>query len=155
MREYQQITTSPPEGITAGPVSEDNILRWQFSLLGPPGSLYEGGFFCGEITFPETYPLSPPKLKFTTKILHPNVYTNGEVCMSILHNQPDPSGFETPENQWTPASSVTSILLSLMSLLSDAGFESPANIDAAVLYRSDKAEYARQVRRCVRDSLGL
>ncbi|KAL0222798.1 hypothetical protein P9112_002188 [Eukaryota sp. TZLM1-RC] len=155
LKEYKQMTVNPPENITAGPISEDNFFKWQFSLLGPPGSLYESGYFSGIIDFPRDYPFSPPKLKFTTPILHPNVYPTGEVCMSILHNQVDPSGYEKATEQWTPGSSVATILVSLLSLLSDPAFDSPANPDAAVMYRNNPTEYIKVVQQCVRQSLGL
>ncbi|KAL0246802.1 hypothetical protein GEMRC1_008009 [Eukaryota sp. GEM-RC1] len=156
MREYQQMTMSPPENISAGLLDETNVFIWQFALLGPQGSMYENGYFTGIMEFPKDYPLKPPKLRFTSPIIHPNVYPNTqEVCMSILHTTPDVSGYEKETELWSPASNVASILLSLLSLLSDPGWESPANVDAAVLYRKNPNEYRRQAQMCVRQSLQL
>ncbi len=55
-------------------------------VIGPEGTLYEGGFFNATLTFPLDYPQNPPKMTFTSEIWHPNVYyPSGEVCISILH----------------------------------------------------------------------
>lgn len=53
--------------------------------MGPPDTLYEGGFFTAHMTFPQDYPHQPPKMRFTTEVFHPNVYPTGDVCISILH----------------------------------------------------------------------
>ena len=86
MHEYKQLTLQPPEGIIAGPKDEDNFFEWEAYIRGPEGSVYENGVFPAIITFPTDYPMSPPKMRFTGDMFHPNVYSNGSVCISILHN---------------------------------------------------------------------
>ncbi|THG01928.1 hypothetical protein TEA_006082 [Camellia sinensis var. sinensis] len=97
----------------------------------PNGS--DGGYFNAIMSFPSNYPNSPPTVKFISKIWHPNVYTDGLVCISILHPPgEDPNGYELASERWSPVHTVESIVLSIISMLSSPNDESPANIEAAV-----------------------
>src|SRR6266542_5717159 len=60
LQEYKALTNNPPEGITAGPVSEDDLLYWEALIQGPEGTPFEGGVFPAELKFPKDYPLAPP-----------------------------------------------------------------------------------------------
>ena len=94
--------------------------------------------FVAELIFPTDYPLSPPKMKFTSEMFHPNgkpikllvrllaiypplffpVYSDGRVCISILHTPgEDPLGYESPAERWSPVQSIEKILLSVISML--------------------------------------
>ena len=66
------LSNDPPEGITAGPVSEDDMFIWEALIQGPEGTPFEGGVFPAELRFPKDYPLAPPKMKFLTDMWHPN-----------------------------------------------------------------------------------
>nr|KJB55828.1 hypothetical protein B456_009G100700 [Gossypium raimondii] len=67
----------------------------------------EGGFFNAIMSFPPDYPNSPPTMKFTTDVWHPNVYTDGTVCISILHPPgDDPNGYELASERWMPIHTV-------------------------------------------------
>ena len=70
--EYRSLLTSPPDGITAGPVNEDDLFAWEALIQGPEGTPFEGGIFPAELKFPKDYPLNPPKMKFLGEIWHPN-----------------------------------------------------------------------------------
>ena len=119
--------------------------------MGPPETPYEGGFFSAELTFPHDYPNMPPKLRFISEIFHPNVYDDGRVCISILHAPgEDDFGYEMASERWLPIHTVESILLSVLSMISSPNDESPANIDAAKVWRDDPEEFRKKVRRCVR-----
>lgn len=83
------------------------------------------------------------------------VYPNGEVCISILHPpEEDKYGYESAAERWSPVQTPETILLSVISMLSSPNDESPANVEAARLWREDPAEFKKRVRRCVRESLG-
>ncbi|KAG4972352.1 hypothetical protein JHK85_038773 [Glycine max] len=98
-------------------------------------SLSEGGFFNAIMSFPPNYPNSPPSVKFTSELWHPNVYPDGRVCISILHPPgDDPNGYELASERWTPVHTVESIVLSIISMLSSPNDESPANVEAAEGY---------------------
>lgn len=62
----------PPDGITAGPVNEDDLFVWEAIIQGPEGTPFEGGVFPAELKFPKDYPLMPPTMKFTCDMWHPN-----------------------------------------------------------------------------------
>lgn len=72
LQEYRALTNNPPEGITAGPISEDDILHWECLIQGPEGTPFEGGVFPAELKFPKDYPLAPPSMKFLCDMWHPN-----------------------------------------------------------------------------------
>ncbi|KZS95368.1 ubiquitin conjugating enzyme [Sistotremastrum niveocremeum HHB9708] len=154
-RQLMELQKRPVEGISAGLVDDDNILEWEVMLIGPPDTLYEGGFFKARLSFPTEFPLLPPKMKFITPMWHPNIYPDGGVCISILHEPKDDEyGYESASERWLPVHTVESILLSVISLLSsdnpDTG--SPANVEAAVQVRNDLAGYRKKVRRLARQS---
>ncbi|GAB1197666.1 hypothetical protein APSETT444_006968 [Aspergillus pseudonomiae] len=83
------------------------------------------------------------------------VYPNGDVCISILHPpEEDKYGYESAAERWSPVQTPETILLSVISMLSSPNDESPANVEAARLWREDPKEFKKRVRKCVRDSLG-
>jgi hypothetical protein len=71
-QEYKALSNNPPEGITAGPVSEDDLLYWEALIQGPEGTPFEGGVFPAELKFPKDYPLAPPSMRFLGEVWHPN-----------------------------------------------------------------------------------
>jgi ubiquitin-conjugating enzyme E2 G2 len=71
--EYKNLSTNPPDGITAGPISEDDMFYWEALIEGPGDTPFEGGVFAAELKFPKDYPLSPPTMKFIGGgVWHPN-----------------------------------------------------------------------------------
>jgi len=157
MTEYKQLVNDPPDGISAGPVDEeDNFFQWECLIQGPEDTAYEGGIFTATLDFPNDYPLSPPVMKFTCPIFHPNVYKDGTVCISILHAPgDDPNMYETAAERWSPIQSVEKILISVMSMLAEPNDESGANIDASKLWRENRVAFNKIVRQNVRKSLGM
>ncbi|KAK3210016.1 hypothetical protein GRF29_44g1344902 [Pseudopithomyces chartarum] len=118
----------------------NKVLRWR--LLPRPSDL------------PPEYPLLPPKMRFETPLFHPNIYPNGDVCISILHPpEEDKYGYESAAERWSPVQTPETILLSVISMLSSPNDESPANVEAAGLWRDNLTEFKKRVRKCVRDSL--
>lgn len=81
------------------------------------------------------------------------VYPSGDVCISILHPpEDDKYGYESAAERWSPVQTPETILLSVISMLSDLNDQSPANIEAGRLWRDDPAEFKKKVRKCVRES---
>lgn len=78
---------------------------------------------------------------------HWAVYPDGRVCISILHppGHDEMSG-ELPEERWLPTQTVSTVMLSVLSMLNDPNFSSPANVDASVQWRRDSAGYKKRVR---------
>lgn len=103
---------------------ESNIFNATALIIGPKGTLYENGILLFDIEFPKNYPFSPPTLKYISENnirIHPNLYVNGKVCLSILGTWHGPS--------WTSVMDITNILLTIQSLLdnnpllNEPGFE--------------------------------
>ncbi|TFY64739.1 hypothetical protein EVJ58_g2414 [Rhodofomes roseus] len=135
--------------VSVGLVDDNNFYEWEVMIIG------EGGFFRARLSFPEEFPLQPPKMKFLTQMWHPNIYQDGTVCISILHPPgEDQYGYEDSGERWLPIHTVESILLSVISLLSSEkpNTDSPANVDAAKEVRENFDAYKKRVRRLVRRS---
>ena len=150
-KQFKDINNASDLGLSVGLVDENNFYKWSVVIFGPTDTIYEGGFFRAILTFPEDYPNSPPQMQFTTKMWHPNIYTDGKVCISILH-PPGTDKFneqEKAEERWRPSLGAEEILLSVISMLNDPNPDSPANIDAAVMFRNNKEEYNNKVRSLV------
>eukprot|EP00884_Botryococcus_braunii_P022261 jgi/Botrbrau1/8719/Bobra.0311s0029.1 len=152
-KQLKELSRKPVEGFSAGLVDESNVFEWVVTIMGPPDTYYEGGFFHARLTFPPDYPQSPPTCRFTSEMWHPNVYHDGRVCISILHSPgDDPHGYEKASERWSPIHTVETIMISIISMLSSPNDESPANIDAAKEWREDREGFKRTVARVVRKS---
>jgi len=133
------------EGVSAGPVNENNVFYWNVSIFGPDGSPWEGGIFNVELVFysGETGD-APPRVRFTTSMFHPHISPDGVPFLLI------PQGLREP---------VVPILKGLKKLFTDEIKSSPAtwaNYEAAKMNFSKDPntvkEYKKQVARCVRRS---
>jgi len=144
-REYQKLSEEPIDNVTFE-LHAYNPLVWSFIILGPHDSPYEGGIYNGIITFPSTYPTNPPVVEFKSKLFHPNVYPDGKLCISILHEGNDSTGYEHEIERWRPIQNVRTIFLSIISLLNDPNPDSAANIDAAKMLRDNREEYYKKIR---------
>ncbi|XP_064186436.1 ubiquitin-conjugating enzyme E2 R1-like [Anguilla rostrata] len=156
MLEMKSLQEEPVEGFKITLVDESDLYNWEVAIFGPPNTHYEGGYFKARIKFPIDYPYSPPAFRFLTKMWHPNIYENGDVCISILHPPvDDPQSGELPSERWNPTQNVRTILLSVISLLNEPNTFSPANVDASVMYRKWRdskgkdREYAEIIRKQV------
>uniref|UniRef100_A0A669EDE9 E2 ubiquitin-conjugating enzyme n=1 Tax=Oreochromis niloticus TaxID=8128 RepID=A0A669EDE9_ORENI len=89
-KELNDLQRDPPASCSAGPVGED-MFHWQATITGPNDSPYHGGVFFLSVHFPTDYPFKPPKVAFTTKIYHPNINSNGSICLDILRSQWSPA----------------------------------------------------------------
>jgi ubiquitin-conjugating enzyme E2 R len=135
-------------------VDEDNIYHWNLALMViNPDSLYYGGYFKAQMSFPRDYPYKPPDFRFSKPLWHPNVYSDGRLCISILHSPgEDATSGESAGERWSPAQRVESVLISILSLLDDGEISSPANVDASVMLRDDKEAFKARVRQDVEAS---
>lgn len=98
----------------------------------------------------------PPTMTFVSEIWHPNIHVDGKVCISILHPPgEDPSNYELKSERWSAAQSVEKILLSVMSMLAEPNDESPANVDAAKMWRDNRKEFLKIADGNVKKSLGI
>eukprot|EP01001_Neometanema_parovale_P011758 NODE_8014_length_728_cov_190.743802_g7762_i0.p1 GENE.NODE_8014_length_728_cov_190.743802_g7762_i0~~NODE_8014_length_728_cov_190.743802_g7762_i0.p1 ORF type:complete len:149 (+),score=43.75 NODE_8014_length_728_cov_190.743802_g7762_i0:81-527(+) len=128
-KEYRDLQKDPPTNTSAGPVNEADMYNWKATIMGPDDSPYAGGLFFLNIRFPTDYPFKPPKLQFSTKIFHPNINANGGICLDIL------------KDQWSPALTISKVLLSICSLLTDPNPDDPLVPEIAQMYKRDRAKF--------------
>jgi ubiquitin-protein ligase len=114
--------------------NEDCLNQWSATITGASGTPYDGLVYNIRIEFPPNYPFSPPKMKFTNGMFHPNVDAAGEICLDIL------------KDKWTPVLNVTKALLSILAIMAEPNPSSALNMDAATLYTSNMAEYEKKVK---------
>ena len=114
--------------------------RW-FSLFffffatGPFETPYQGGTFLVDIHITNAYPFEPPKMKFLTKVWHPNVSSqSGAICLDVL------------KDQWTPALTIKTALLSVQALLAAAEPDDPQDAVVAKMYVANRAQFDAQAK---------
>lgn len=151
LKEYKELSKEKWVNID---IDEENIYRWNIALMVVnPDSVYTGGYFKCQLQFPKNYPYSPPDFRFSNPLWHPNIYPDGRICISILHAPgEDIMSGESAGERWSPAQRVESVLISILSLLDDPEINSPANVDASVMYRDDKAAFRKKVAEDVEKS---
>ncbi|KRY33057.1 SUMO-conjugating enzyme UBC9 [Trichinella spiralis] len=129
-----------PPGFIAKPVvASDGTLelrKWECWIPGPQNTPWEGGLYKLFILFGENYPYKPPaKIWFSPPILHPNVFSGGSVCISLLQ-----------EDGWRSSMQLKDILVSVQTLLAEPNIRSPANAEAYKLYKDNRAAYDDRIR---------
>ena len=155
MKQYKELSRNPPDGIFVGLIDDSDLYKWRVILQGPSATIWEGGYFPTTLIFPKDFPNKPPVMHFTMKdFWHPNVYPDGKVCISILHEYKEDqmNTQEKLSEKWRPILSVEAVLVSVLSMLDAPNINSPANIDASVQYKDHYKEYKRRIRRLVRQS---
>ncbi|KAA8915297.1 hypothetical protein TRICI_002654 [Trichomonascus ciferrii] len=119
------IKVNPVPGISAQP-HDDNLRYFDVMIDGPSQSPYEGGRFKLELFLPEDYPMEAPKIRFLTKIYHPNIDRLGRICLDVL------------KNNWSPALQIRTILLSIQALLGAPNPDDPLANDVAQSWKDDE-----------------
>eukprot|EP00823_Brevimastigomonas_motovehiculus_P002463 TRINITY_DN1501_c0_g1_i1.p1 TRINITY_DN1501_c0_g1~~TRINITY_DN1501_c0_g1_i1.p1 ORF type:complete len:204 (+),score=35.23 TRINITY_DN1501_c0_g1_i1:58-669(+) len=133
-KEFKDVSASKDSGIT-GELVNDDMLHWKGSITGPKGTPYEGGVFVVDIEIPKNYPFTPPKMKFLTKIWHPNVSSvTGAICLDIL------------KNEWSPALTLRTAMLSLQALLSTPNADDPQDAQVATQYKTDRKGWEKTAK---------
>ncbi|XP_076960919.1 ubiquitin-conjugating enzyme E2 27-like [Bidens hawaiensis] len=121
-------------GISVNPKS-DNLINLTGSIPGPIATPYEGGTFIIDIDLPDAYPFEPPRMKFATKVWHPNISSqSGAICLDIL------------KDQWSPALTLKTALLSIQALLSAPQPDDPQDAVVAQQYLKDYQTFASTAR---------
>ncbi|KAJ6240991.1 ubiquitin-conjugating enzyme e2 e3 [Anaeramoeba flamelloides] len=132
-KELNEITSDPPTNCSAGPNGSD-LYKWSATIMGPDESPYERGIFFLDITFPKEYPFKPPKIIFRTKIYHCNINSKGQICLDIL------------KDNWSPALTISKVLLSISSLLTEPNPDDPLVLSIAQQYKKNKQKHDRIAR---------
>ncbi|CAM9234650.1 unnamed protein product [Pylaiella littoralis] len=142
VKETQRLLAEPVPGISATPY-EDNLRYFNVVITGPEQSPYENGSFKLELFLPSDYPMAPPKVRFLTKIYHPNIDKLGRICLDIL------------KDKWSPALQIRTVLLSIQAstsfiqctaLLSAPNPDDPLANDVAEMWKTNEAQALRTAR---------
>ena len=123
-KEYSDIMNNPIENCSAG--FTNDITKWEATIFGPSDTPYQGGVFKLNLDFSQDYPFKPPTVYFTTPIYHCNINERGGICLDLL------------KNNWSPALSVSKLLLSICSLLAEPNPEDQLMPEIARLYKSNR-----------------
>ncbi|KAI0511097.1 hypothetical protein KFK09_011719 [Dendrobium nobile] len=132
-KELKNLNDSPPEGITVV-VNDDDFSSIFADIKGPAGTPYENGIFRMKLLLSNDFPQSPPKGYFITKIFHPNIATNGEICVNTL------------KKDWNPSLGLRHVFTVIRCLLIEPFPESALNEQAGKMLLEDYDEYARHAR---------
>ncbi|PVD38538.1 hypothetical protein C0Q70_01154 [Pomacea canaliculata] len=132
-KEVALLCQNPPEGIKIITNDED-ITDIQASIEGPAGTPYAGGMFRMKLVLGKNFPAEPPKAFFLTKIFHPNVATNGEICVNTL------------KKDWKPELGIKHILLTVKCLLIVPNPESALNEEAGKLLLEQYEDYSMRAK---------
>ena len=137
-KELADLQRDPPANCSAGPTGDSDLYNWTASIMGPDDSPFQGGVFFLNVQFPVDYPFKPPKISFTNRVYHPNINANGSICLDIL------------KDQWSPALTISKVLLSISSLLTDANPNDPLVPEIAHIYKNDRPRYENTAREWTR-----
>lgn len=134
-KEMEMAKIQLTEGFSASPISEDNLLLWKATIPGPKNSPFEGGSFDLEIMYGLDYPWQPPKVKFLTKVYHPNISPKGGICLDIL------------KKSWSPCINIITLLLSISSLLTEPNTEHGLSLDILAICKMNPSLYEENARK--------
>uniref|UniRef100_A0AC34G6R3 UBC core domain-containing protein n=1 Tax=Panagrolaimus sp. ES5 TaxID=591445 RepID=A0AC34G6R3_9BILA len=127
-----------PFGFLAKPAQNPdgtlNLFQWECAIPGKTGTPWEGGLYKLKLLFGDAYPAAAPTCIFTPPIFHPNVYEQGNVCLSLF------------DTDWKPCHTMKHILLGVQDLLENYNLQSPANRPAYTLCVKSKKQYEERVR---------
>ena len=124
-KEYNDLQKEKNTNVQVKLVNND-FRHWKGRIKGPIDTCYQGGIFDVDIIIPDDYPFKPPKMKFDTKIWHPNISSvTGAICLDIL------------KNEWTPALTIRTALISLQALMCEPVPNDPQDAVVAKQYMSD------------------
>ncbi|XP_021513570.1 ubiquitin-conjugating enzyme E2 N-like [Meriones unguiculatus] len=133
IKKTQRLLAEPVPGIKAEP-DESNAHYFHVVIAGPQDSPFEGGTFKLELFLSEEYPMAAPKVRFMTKIYHPNVDKLGRICLDIL------------KDKWSPALQICTVLLSIQALLSAPNPDDPLANDVAEQWKTNEAQAIETAR---------
>jgi len=128
LKEISELNAEPLDGIRLMP-NEQDMCDIQAFIDGPADTPYYGGLFRIKIILCKGFPQQPPKAYFITKIFHPNVAANGEICVNTL------------KKDWKPDLGIKHILLTVKCLLIVPNPESALNEEAGKLLLENYDEY--------------
>mmetsp|Transcript_21053 Transcript_21053/g.32281 ORF Transcript_21053/g.32281 Transcript_21053/m.32281 type:complete len:198 (-) Transcript_21053:377-970(-) len=104
-------------------------------IVTPDTGFWKGATYHFTFTIPPMYPHEPPKVHCDTRIFHPNINLEGNVCLNILRQD------------WKPVLDINAVIYGLIYLFYEPNPDDPLNKEAAQLYRDDIKMFERHVQR--------
>uniref|UniRef100_A0AAV1T431 E2 ubiquitin-conjugating enzyme n=1 Tax=Peronospora matthiolae TaxID=2874970 RepID=A0AAV1T431_9STRA len=128
-KELTELTQNPPDWCKVS-TAEDNLMHWQAVLTGPENSPYEGGVFNLDMQFPSEYPFKAPRVRFVTRVYHPNIKSqSGEICADII------------SQNWTPTLNALHCLTAIKQVLEQPDMDNPLEPEIAKQMHENKVEF--------------
>lgn len=134
-KELASLQKNPPPGISCWAASPDKIDNLEANIVGTEDSPYALGVFTLSINIPNRYPFEPPQVQFVTPIYHPNIDTNGRICLDILKR-----------GSWKPSLNISSVLISIRLLMSDPNPDDPLMTEIAKEFKTAPSVFQEKAR---------
>ncbi|KZV85120.1 UBC-like protein [Exidia glandulosa HHB12029] len=136
-RELAQLEASPIVGVSVTP-DESNLFNWAGTIKPSSESPYKGGTYKFTLVFPENFPFKAPNVKFTTKIYHPGINEQGEICVTLL------------KDDWKPSISVVTILNTIAEKINNPSPDDPFEPEIAQQLKEDKPKFLQTAKEWVK-----
>lgn len=135
---------------------DDNMTNMYALLIGDEGTPYEGGFYFFNITIPDKYPVQPPKVKFLSTAsnvrIHPNLYTEGKVCLSIINTWEG--------DGWAPSYKIRTMLMAIKTyvfvpfpLHNEPGYEKESEEEGSTIEIYTRFVCYQNFRTCINNMI--
>lgn len=131
-KELSDIRKEPIQNIQVDP-NESDLTEWTIIMNGPPKTPYKGGKFKLKVKFGDSYPFKAPTFTFATRTYHPNIDSDGNICIGLLKTE-----------NWKPSTKISIVLQALYDLLETPNPDDPLVTSIAETYRNDRKEYDKQ-----------
>merc|ERR1711879_148362 len=132
-KELKEMEKGPLPWASAGPVG-DNLYKWKAIIEGPEKTPYEKGSFSLELEMPPEYPFKAPKVKFLTKIYHPNVKSDGQLCNEVLNDG------------WSPQLKIPEVLMTIRQVLVEPNPDNPLEPEIAQQFKENRTAFNKTAK---------
>ncbi|GBP12340.1 NEDD8-conjugating enzyme UBE2F [Eumeta japonica] len=140
VKEVQEMEENLPSTCSIN-FANPHMLHEFVLTVSPDEGFWQGGRFKFSVYVTEDYNMEPPQVKCLTKLWHPNISEDGDICLSLLRQT------SIDEHGWAPTRRLKDVVWGLNSLFTDLlNFEDPLNLEAAEMYKSDKHEFQDKVK---------
>ena len=118
------------------PNGNNDLMNFQIEIK-PSENYWQGGAFTFTFKIPDSYPHEPPKVLCDQKVYHPNLDTQGNICLNVLRED------------WSPVQTVTSVIFGLLFLFIDPNASDPLNSEAAKDLMQSTLNFKANVRKAM------
>jgi ubiquitin-conjugating enzyme E2 T len=144
-KELDMLANDPGPGVSAWPV-RDNMMNLEAQIEGPQDSPYKNGIYLLSIEIPDRYPFEPPRVRFITPIYHPNIDSDGRICLDTLKMQ--------PQGSWSPSVNINTLLLTIRILMSTPNADDGLEPEITEEFKRDRNLWWRKASEHARVNAG-